>query len=124
MEVVSVTVQLPERREELEILLAELEDQRRRTLADERASRSDEAGQRYDFKGTGASVEWSGDELIVIKANAEDRVLAALDVLKEKFVRRDLSLKSMDHGDPKPAGGNTSRLEIKLVAGITPEKGK
>jgi len=85
---------------------------------------SKEVGQRYDFKGTGASIEWSGTEKIVIVANAEERVKAALDVLKEKFVRRELSLKAMDHGDPKPAGGSTFRLEIGLVAGIDPEKGK
>jgi uncharacterized protein YajQ (UPF0234 family) len=83
-----------------------------------------EVGQRYDFKGTGVSIEWSGTEKIVIVANAEERVKAALEVLKEKFIRRDLSLKAMDHEDPKPAGSNTSRLEINLVAGIDPEKGK
>jgi uncharacterized protein YajQ (UPF0234 family) len=85
---------------------------------------SKEVGQRYDFKNTGVSIEWSGDEKIVIVANAEERVLAALEVLKEKFIKRDLSLKAMDHEDPKPAGGSTYRLEINLVAGIDAEKGK
>jgi uncharacterized protein YajQ (UPF0234 family) len=86
---------------------------------------SKEVGQRYDFRGTGASIEWSGDELVVITANADDRVLAVLEVFKEKLVKRGVSLKSLEHDEkPKAAGGSTSRLEITLVAGITDEKGK
>ena len=85
---------------------------------------SKEVGQRYDFRGTGASIEWTG-ETILIKANADDRVMAVLDVFKEKIVKRQLSLKSLEHDEkPTPAGGSTSRLEIKLVAGITEDKGK
>lgn len=48
---------------------------------------SKEIAQRYDFKGTGASVEQSG-ELIVVTANAEERVKAANDVLESKLIKR------------------------------------
>ncbi|HEV8055103.1 MAG TPA: DUF520 family protein, partial [Nocardioidaceae bacterium] len=60
-----------------------------------------ELSQRFDFKNTGAQVKWSGDEVIEISANAEDRTLAALDVLKEKLVKRGVSLKVLDTGEPR-----------------------
>ncbi len=84
---------------------------------------SKEVVQRFDFKGTGASIAWSGEDILVT-ANSEDRVLAALDVLKDKLVRRKVSLKALDHDQPKPAGGQTYRLEIALVSGIPSDKAK
>jgi uncharacterized protein YajQ (UPF0234 family) len=83
-----------------------------------------EVGQRYDFKGTGASIEWSGTEAVEIKANSDDRVRAVLDVFKEKLVRRSVSLKSIDHDDPQPAGGSTSRLLVSIKEGLDDEKAK
>lgn len=75
-----------------------------------------EIEQRYDFKGVGASIELSGD-VILIKANAEERARAALDVLQSKFVRRGLSLKTLDTGEPF-ASGKEFRIESKLKEGI------
>ncbi|GAA1490001.1 YajQ family cyclic di-GMP-binding protein [Brachybacterium sacelli] len=71
-----------------------------------------EVGQRYDFRGTGASLNLGGDE-IVMTANAEERVLAVLDVLQSKLVRRGISLKALEVGDPKQSG-----KEVRLVAGL------
>lgn len=82
-----------------------------------------ELAQRFDFKGTGADVAWSGDG-VVITANSEERVDAALDVLKDKLVKRKVSLKALDHGRPVPASGGTYRLDIGLVQGIPEEKAK
>ena len=82
-----------------------------------------EVPQRYDFKGVGASIAWSG-EAVEIKANSDDRVLAVLDVFKEKMVRRNQSLKSLDHEDPQPAGGSTSRLVVTIKQGLDDEKAK
>lgn len=84
---------------------------------------SKEVAQRFDFKGTGASIAWSG-EGIVVTANSEERVLAALDVLKDKLVRRSVSLKTLEHDAPQPAGGRTCRLDIGLVNGIPTDKAK
>ena len=78
---------------------------------------------RYDFKNTGSSIEWSGEKIVIV-SNADDRVRAVLDVFQEKLIKRGVSLKSLEHGDPKPAGGSTSRLEITLVAGLSTEKAK
>ena len=71
-----------------------------------------EVGQRYDFRGTGASLNLGANE-IVMTANAEERVLAVLDVLQTKLLRRGISLKSLDVGEPKQSG-----KEVRLVAGL------
>ena len=81
-----------------------------------------EVSQRYDFKNVGASIEWSG-ESIVIKANSEERALAVLDVFKEKLIKRSISLKSLDAGEPK-ASGKEFVLTSSIKQGITQEQAK
>src|SRR6201994_2813905 len=63
-----------------------------------------EVGQRFDFRGTNASIEWSGELGVTIKADTEERAKAALDVFKEKLVKRSISMKALDAGEPKPSG--------------------
>ncbi|MDV2474604.1 YajQ family cyclic di-GMP-binding protein [Rhodococcus zopfii] len=82
-----------------------------------------ELATRFDFRNTDASIEWSGDEAITLTANTEDRLLAALDVFKEKLIRRDLSLKSFDAGDPAQSG-KVYKLTGTLVQGISQENAK
>jgi uncharacterized protein YajQ (UPF0234 family) len=82
-----------------------------------------ELTQRFDFKNTGTSIDWSG-ETVVIVSKTDKRALAALDVFKEKLVRRSVSLKALDADDPKAAGGGTYRIECALVQGIPEEKAK
>ena len=81
-----------------------------------------EIDQRYDFRGVGASVEFSGEK-ILLKANSEERVKAVLDVLQSKFVKRGISLKSLDAGEPY-ASGKEYRLEVALKQGIDQEHAK
>lgn len=77
---------------------------------------------RYDFKGVGASVEWSGEKLM-LKASAEERVKAVLEVLEQKFIKRGISLRSLDTGDPFPSG-KEFRIEVNLKNGISSEDAK
>lgn len=79
--------------------------------------------QRYDFKGVDASIEWSGQNVIVMRANSEERVKAVLDVLETKLVKRGVSLKSLDTGDPKQSG-KEYRLEATLKEGLSQENAK
>jgi uncharacterized protein YajQ (UPF0234 family) len=81
-----------------------------------------EITQRYDFKGTGAEVKWSG-EAIEISANADDRATAVLDVLKEKLVKRQVSLKVLDASEPRQSG-RESKIDVTLKEGITSEDAK
>jgi uncharacterized protein YajQ (UPF0234 family) len=76
-----------------------------------------EIAQRYDFKDTGTSVTKT-DEGIVIVANSEGRVEAALDVLRGKCVKRGVSLKHLDPQKAQPAGGQTVRQLVKIREGI------
>jgi cyclic-di-GMP-binding protein len=63
-----------------------------------------EISQRFDFRGTNASIEWSGELGVTIKADTEERAKAALDVFKEKLVKRSISMKALDAGEPKASG--------------------
>lgn len=83
-----------------------------------------ELQQRFDFKGTDADISWTGDLEIDVKANAEQRVMAALDVFKEKLVRRQVSLKVLQHEAPKATGGGGYKLTIKINQGISDEKAR
>ena len=82
-----------------------------------------EIANRYDFKDTGSSIAWSGDN-VEIRSNADSRVKAVLEVFQEKLVKRGISLKAIKHGDPQPAGGNTSRMVVELNQGIADDKAK
>ena len=62
-----------------------------------------EVRQRYDFKGVDASIAWSG-EAIEMEANSEERVKAVLDVFQTKLIRRGVSLKALETGDPRQSG--------------------
>jgi uncharacterized protein YajQ (UPF0234 family) len=65
---------------------------------------SKEVSQRFDFRGTNASIAWSGDLGVTIRADTEERAKAALEVFKEKLVKRSISLKSLDAGEPSQSG--------------------
>jgi len=81
-----------------------------------------EAATRYDFKGTGAEIAWSG-ESIVLKASSEERCKALLDVFKEKLIKRQISLKTLDAGEPM-ASGKEFRLVATVNEGISSENAK
>lgn len=81
-----------------------------------------EVHQRYDFRNTGATLNLGADE-IVMTANAEERVLAVLDVLQSKLIRRGISLKSLEVGEPKQSGKEV-RLVAALKEGISAEDAK
>jgi cyclic-di-GMP-binding protein len=77
-----------------------------------------EIGTRFDFRGVGASIAWSGDHAVEIRANSEERAKAVLDVFKEKLVKRGVSLKTLDPGDPR-LSGKEYRLGVGLKEGIS-----
>jgi hypothetical protein len=82
-----------------------------------------ELSQRFDFRGSNASVAWSGEEGIALQADTEDRVKAALEVFREKLVKRGISLKAFEPGDPQ-LSGRTYKITGSIVQGITSENAK
>ncbi len=82
-----------------------------------------EVATRFDFKGTGATIEWKGDEAIEISASADDRATAVLDVFKQKLIKRNQSLKILDASEPRESG-RESKISIALKEGISSEDAK
>jgi uncharacterized protein YajQ (UPF0234 family) len=82
-----------------------------------------EISTRFDFRGVGASIAWSGEHGVEIRANSEERANAVLDVFKDKLVKRGVSLKHLDPADPK-ASGKEYRIAVALKEGISQDNAK
>ncbi|MFM7719178.1 MAG: YajQ family cyclic di-GMP-binding protein [Actinomycetota bacterium] len=82
-----------------------------------------EIAQRFDFKGTDTAIT-RDDKLIEIRSSTEDRLKAALEVLKEKAVKREISLKALSPGPVQPAAKGSFRQSIHVTVGISDEKAK
>lgn len=78
---------------------------------------------RFDFKNTNSSLELD-DTSITLRSSSEDRLAALRQVLEEKLVRRQVSLKALDYGKVEEASGGTARQVATLVAGISSDKAK
>ena len=76
-----------------------------------------ELATRFDFKGTGSEIEL-GKDALTIRSNTEDRAHAVRQVIEEKWVKRKLSLKTLDWGKVEDASGNSVRQVVTLKAGI------
>jgi cyclic-di-GMP-binding protein len=83
-----------------------------------------EVATRFDFKGTDTLVAWSGDEAIQVESVSEDRAKAALEVLKDKCVKRKVSLKALDVAEPRDVAGGRSRIDVQLVTTLSGDLGK
>lgn len=78
---------------------------------------------RFDFKGTGTSIS-QDEDLIELRSSTEDRLKAALEVLKEKLVRREVPLKALSEGPVLPAARGTVKQTVHVNRGISEEKAK
>ncbi|GAA2456880.1 YajQ family cyclic di-GMP-binding protein [Actinomadura vinacea] len=81
-----------------------------------------EVANRFDFRNVDAGIKWSG-EVIEVQANTEERALAVLDVLKDKLVKRGISLKAIEPGDAK-VSGKVYKIVVALREGISQENAK
>jgi cyclic-di-GMP-binding protein len=78
---------------------------------------------RFDFKGTGTGMSMDED-LIEVRSSTENRLKAAVEVLKEKFVRRSISLKALKEGPVLPAAKGTVRQSVHINRGISEDKAR
>lgn len=80
-----------------------------------------ELATRFDFKNTGSTIDLA-DHQLTLSSATEDRLRAVRQVLEEKLVRRQVSLKALSYGDVQDASGGTVRQLATLTAGISKEK--
>ena len=99
-------------------VVSEIDEQEVRNAVDQAAR---EAATRYDFKGTGTTIELTPGE-IKLHSASEDRLAALRVLLEEKLVKRKVSLKALDYQKVEEASGGAARQVAKLVAGISKEK--
>lgn len=78
---------------------------------------------RFDFKGSSATIEESGDEL-VLTAEDEGRLRALRQVLEEKLARRKVPLKALEWGKVEEAAGGSARQRVGLTSGLSAEQAK
>ncbi len=78
-----------------------------------------EIAQRYDFKGSKASIDFKrADNAIMLVADDDYKMRALFDVLQAKLIKRGVPVKNLDLGEIRPAGGDTVRREIKLKTAL------
>jgi len=82
-----------------------------------------EVRQRFDFKGSTATVALEADELI-LTAEDETKLRNMNDIFQQKLVRRGVPLKALSYGNVDPAGGGTVRQKVQIQQGIPQEKAK
>ena len=78
---------------------------------------------RFDFKDTGSTVEL-GESEIRLHSSTPDRLRALVQVLEEKLVRREVSLKALSYGEVEDAAKGTVRQTVKLSVGISDVKAR
>jgi uncharacterized protein YajQ (UPF0234 family) len=84
-----------------------------------------EISTRYDFKNTHTSIDWNEPtSMLTIRANAEGRAIAAMDVLQSKLIKRSVALESLKPDEIREASGGTVKQEIVVQQGIATDTAK
>lgn len=82
-----------------------------------------EVTNRFDFKNTNPSIELD-ETSIILRCSSEDRLAALRQVVEEKLVKRQISMKAVSWGKVEEASGGSARQVGALVAGINSDKAK
>ena len=82
-----------------------------------------ELSQRFDFRGTNARISWAGEDGVLLEADTEERVVAALEVFKEKLIKRNISLKVLDADEPQ-SSGKSYKISARIKQGIESDVAK
>ncbi len=84
-----------------------------------------EIAQRYDFKGSKASIDFRrGENLLVLVADDDFKMRALFGALRGKPIRRGVRVRNLDIGAVTPAGGDTVRREVKLKMALDSDTAK
>ena len=82
-----------------------------------------ELANRYDFKDTNSEIEQK-DLILTLRTSSEDRLRALKVLLEERFVKRNISLKSLDWGKIEQATGESVRQVVTIKVGVPAEKAR
>ena len=82
-----------------------------------------ELSQRFDFRGTDTTIAWAGEDGVTIISSTEERCTAAIEVFKDKLIKRGISLRAFEVGEPA-ASGKVYKVTGSLVQGIASDKAK
>src|SRR4051812_23131604 len=84
-----------------------------------------ELAQRYDFKGSKASIEFKRAEaMLVLVADNDFQMKSLFDIVQTRLIKRQVSVKNLDVGEVKPAGNDTVRREVKLKTALDSDTAK
>jgi cyclic-di-GMP-binding protein len=86
---------------------------------------SKEVGQRYDFKGATAEIDFDKEAAtLTLLADDDYRLKSLIDVVQTKLIKRGVPIRNLDYGSIEPASGGKVRQVVTLQQGISTEKGK
>ena len=84
-----------------------------------------EIAQRFDFKGSKAAIDFQRTEgILALTADDDFKMTALWDVLQTKLIKRQVSVKNLDVGELKQAGGDTVRRDVKLKQALDGDTAK
>src|SRR3978361_1433600 len=82
-----------------------------------------ELSQRFAFRGTDTTIVWAGEDGVTITSSTEERCVAAIEVFKDKLIKRGISMRAFEVGEPA-ASGKTYKVTGTFVQGIASDKAK
>jgi len=82
-----------------------------------------EVSTRFDFKNTATTID-RDDDLIEVRSSTEDRLKAAVEVVKDKLVRRQVPLKALHVGPVQAAARGTTKQDLNVRTGINEDKAR
>ena len=82
-----------------------------------------EISQRYDLKGTETSLDLEKDNIFII-TNSELTLNSVMDIIRQKAIKRKLSLKIFDYNNIEVVSGNKVKQTITLKKGLNQEIAK
>src|SRR3954466_123605 len=84
-----------------------------------------EIAQRYDFKGSKASIEFKRAEaLLQLAADSDFQMKSLFDVVQTRLIKRHVSVKNLDIGETQPASNDSVRKDVKLKTALDSETAK
>jgi uncharacterized protein YajQ (UPF0234 family) len=84
-----------------------------------------ELGQRYDFKGTAAKIEFTDAKAgVQIEGETKNQLDAVMDMFQSKLIKRNISLKVLDVSADPVQGGKEMRWSVPFKKGLDQDKAK